>query len=473
MRKTLLAALMLMQMGAMAKVDLPEILSDNMVLQQQTEVKLWGKAKANAEVSISPSWTNSIYTVKTDNDGKWLAEIQTPSAGYTPYTITLSDGEVTTLNNILIGEVWFCSGQSNMEMPLAGFWNCPIEDANETIATASQWKGIRVATIEKNGQLEPVDRCKGNWKVSNPANAPAFSATAFNFAMMMNCVLDIPVGIINCSWGGSTVEGWLPRDIVLQYKDINLEKDIRKEDGHDWWHYMSPTLMYNGMLKPLQNYTIKGFLWYQGESNVGKHKTYHERLKTMVELWRKEWGLGELPFYYVEIAPFGSRETNGSALLRESQFKAQSIISNSGMISTNDLVEEYKKNNIHPKNKTDVGKRLAYMALKRTYGFKGIEDMGPVYKSMEVKDGAAILSFENAKDGFNRLNGMEGFEIAGEDKVFYPAEAEVYNNLQIKVKSDKVKNPVAVRYCFRDFKLGNVANLRELPMYPFRTDNWE
>ena len=421
-----------MQMSAWAKVDLPEILSDNMVLQQQTEVKLWGTAKANAEVNISPSWTNNIYTVKTDNDGKWIAEIQTPSASYTPYTITLSDGDAITLNNILIGEV-----------------------------------------VEKNGQLEPVDRCKGSWKVSNPANAGAFSATAFNFAMMMNRVLDIPVGIINCSWGGSTVEGWLPRDIVAQYKDIDLKKDIRKEDGHDWWHHMSPTLMYNGMLKPLQNYTIKGFLWYQGESNVGKHKTYPERLKTMVELWRKEWGLGELPFYYVEIAPFGSRETNGSALLREAQFKAQSIISNSGMISTNDLVEEYEKDNIHPKNKTDVGKRLAYMALSRTYGFKGMEDMGPVYKSMEIKDGAAILSFDYAKDGFNRLKGMEGFEIAGEDKVFYPAEAEVYNNLQIKVKSDKVKNPVAVRYCFRDFKPGNVANLRELPMYPFRTDNWE
>ena len=358
-------------------------------------------------------------------------------------------------------------------MPLAGFWNCPIQGANETIATASQWKGIRVATIEKNGQLEPVESCKGSWKVSNPENAPAFSATALNFAMMMNRVLDIPVGIINCSWGGSTVEGWLPRDIVAQYKDINLKKDIRKEEGHDWWHYMSPTIMYNGMLKPLQSYTIKGFLWYQGESNVGKHKTYPERLKTMVELWRKEWGLGELPFYYVEIAPFGSKETNGSALLREAQFKAQSIISNSGMISTNDLVEEYEKDNIHPKNKTDVGKRLAYMALSRTYGFKGMEDMGPVYKSMEVKDGVAILSFDHAKDGFNRLKGMEGFEIAGEDKVFYPAEAEVYNNLQIKVKSDKVKTPVAVRYCFRDFKPGNVANLRELPMYPFRTDNWE
>ena len=309
--------------------------------------------------------------------------------------------------------------------------------------------------------------------MSNPENAPDFSATAFHFAMMMNQVLDVPVGIINCSWGGSTVEGWLPREIVLQYPDIDLKKDIRKVDGHDWWHHMSPTLMYNGMLKPLQNYTIKGFLWYQGESNVGKHKTYAERLKTMVELWRKEWGLGELPFYYVEIAPFYSTETTGCAYLREAQFKAQSVIPNSGMISTNDLVEPYEIKNIHPKEKMTVGKRLAYMALNKTYHVPGIEAYGPVYKSMEVKDGAAILSFEHAEEGFNRLSGMEGFEVAGSDKVFYPAKAEVFNNLQIKVTCDKVAQPVAVRYCFRDFQLGNVANLRELPLYPFRTDNWE
>lgn len=290
---------------------------------------------------------------------------------------------------------------------------------------------------------------------------------------MVNRVLDIPVGIINCSWGGTTVEGWLPREIVSQYPDIDLKRDIRKEDGHDWWHYLSPVLMYNGMLKPLQNYTIKGFLWYQGESNVGKHKTYAERLKTMVSLWRKEWGLGELPFYFVEIAPFNSTETIGCALLREAQFKAQALIPNSGMISTNDLVEPYEIKNVHPKNKTDVGKRLAYMALSRTYQVPGIEACGPVYKSMEVKDSTVILSFDHASEGFNRLAGMEGFEVAGSDRVFYPAEAEVYNNTQIKVSCDKVKRPVAVRYGFRDFQPGNVANLRELPMYPFRTDNWE
>lgn len=474
MKKLILSACILVShVCVWAKVVLPDIMSDNMVLQQQTEACIWGKAEANTKVTIRPSWNSKTYTVISDAEGKWITKIQTPSASYDTYSISISDGEELVLNNILVGEVWFCSGQSNMEMPLRGFWNCPIEGANETIATASKWKGIRVATIEKNGQLEPVDNCKGSWKVSNPENAPAFSATAFNFAMMVNQVLDIPVGIINCSWGGTTVEGWLPREIVSTYPDIDLKRDIRKEDGHDWWHYLSPVLMYNGMLKPLQNYTIKGFLWYQGESNVGKHKTYAERMKTMVDLWRKEWGLGELPFYYVELAPYKSTESNDFALLREAQFKAQSIISNSAMISTNDLVEPYEMANVHPKNKTDVGKRLAYMALSKTYGVSGIEAYGPVYKSMEIKDGAAILSFDHAQEGFNRMAGMEGFEVAGSDKVFYPAEAEVYNNLQIKVTCDKVPNPVAVRYCFRDFKPGNVANLRELPLYPFRTDDWD
>lgn len=467
------ACFLMMQASIWGKVTLPDILSDNMVLQQQTEACLWGKANANAEITIRPSWGYEVYTVKADAGGKWKARIKTPVASYQPYSIAISDGEEKVLNNVLIGEVWFCSGQSNMEMPLRGFWNCPIEGANEAIATASEWKGIRVATIEKNGQLQPVDNCRGSWKVSNPENAPAFSATAFHFARMVNRVLDIPVGIINCSWGGTTVEGWLPREIVSQYPDIDLKRDIRKEDGHDWWHYLSPVLMYNGMLKPLQNYTIKGFLWYQGESNVGKHKTYAERLKTMVSLWRKEWGLGELPFYFVEIAPFNSTETIGCALLREAQFKAQALIPNSGMISTNDLVEPYEIKNVHPKNKTGVGKRLAYMALSRTYQVPGIEACGPVYKSMEVNDSTVILSFDHASEGFNRLAGMEGFEVAGSDRVFYPAEAEVYNNTQIKVSCDKVKRPVAVRYGFRDFQPGNVANLRELPMYPFRTDNWE
>ena len=237
-----------------------------------------------------------MYTVKADADGKWKARIKTPVASYQPYSIAISDGEEKVLNNVLIGEVWFCSGQSNMEMPLRGFWNCPIEGANEAIATASEWKGIRVATIEKNGQLQPVDNCRGSWKVSNPENAPAFSATAFHFARMVNRVLDIPVGIINCSWGGTTVEGWLPREIVSQYQDIDLKRDIRKEDGHDWWHYLSPVLMYNGMLKPLQNYTIKGFFVVSGRVERGQAQDVCGTVEDDGVVVAQGMGLGELRF---------------------------------------------------------------------------------------------------------------------------------------------------------------------------------
>lgn len=476
MRRQFIKTLLLlacMPAAGWAKVVLPDIISDNMVLQQHTEVRLWGKAEAGTTVTVKPSWSKQTYTTLTDAQGRWLLKVATPTASYEVQSITFSDGESTTLHNILIGEVWFCSGQSNMEMPLAGFTNCPIEGANEVIATAAQWKGIRVATIEKNGQLKPVDTCHGKWKVSNPENAPRFTATGFFFARMMNQVLDVPIGIINCSWGGTMVEGWLPAEIVSQYPDIDLKRDIRKEEPHDWWHYLSPTLMYNGMIKPLENYTIRGYVWYQGESNVGKHLTYAQRLKTMVDLWRKEWGQGELPFYFVEIAPYGGGQSTASAFLREAQFKAQGLIANSAMVGTNDLVQPYEAWNIHPKDKRTVGNRLAYLALAKTYGVRGIEAVGPVYKSMEVKDTTVILSFDHAAEGFNRLKGMTGFEVAGEDRVFHPAQAEVYNHTFIKVTCDAVQRPVAVRYAFRDYQPGNVANTRELPLYPFRTDNWE
>lgn len=476
MKRTVLAVCLcaLAQSATWAKIDLPDIFSDNMVLQQQTDARIWGWSEPGAKVTVGMSWSGNAVTVDADKNGKWTATVKTPAASYAPQTLTIADkdGQVK-LSNVLIGEVWFCSGQSNMEMPLAGFDNCPISGANEVIATSAQYKGIRMATVEKNGQLSPVDRCQGKWKVCNPENSPRFSATAFFFARMVNSVLDVPVGIINCSWGGTMVEGWLPRDTVAKYPDIDLKRDIRKEEPHDWWHYLSPTLMYNGMLRPLEGYTIKGFLWYQGESNVGKHKTYAQRLKTMVDLWRKEWGQGELPFYFVEIAPFGKYEGRASAFLREAQYKAQSMIVNSAMVSTNDLVEPYEAENVHPKDKRSVGSRLAYQALAKTYGVKGIEADCPAYQSMEVKGDTVVLSFVHADNGFNRMKGMEGFEVAGADREFYPAKAELLGKNQIVVVCDKVSSPVSVRYAFHDYSPGNVANLRGLPLVPFRTDDWD
>lgn len=477
MKKSMLTAVamsLLTALAANAKIVMPDIFSDNMVLQQQAEARLWGWGVPGGTVRITTSWNGDACTATCGSDGKWTADVATPAATYNPQTVTIADddGQVV-LTNVLIGEVWFCSGQSNMEMPLAGFDNCPVEGAAETIATSAGWTGIRMATVEKNGQLEPADRCSGKWKTCNPENSPRFSATAFFFATMVNRVLGVPVGIINCSWGGSMVEGWLPRDTVAKYPDIDLERDIRKEEPHDWWHYLSPTLMYNGMLHPLAGYTIKGFLWYQGESNVGRHAVYAQRLKTMVELWRKEWRMGELPFYFVEIAPFSTDGGTASALLRESQYRAQSMIANSAMISTNDLVEPYEARNVHPKDKRSVGYRLAWMALAKTYGIKGIEPDCPAYKSMEIKDGAVLLSFTHAANGFNRTDGMTGFEMAGDDRAFYPAEARLDGKNRIRVTCGKVTRPVAVRYAFRDYAPGNVANVRGLPLVPFRTDNWD
>ena len=470
MKSKVLALILLCGAASLgAKVKLPALVGDNMILQQQTEVKLWGTAAPKAEVRVTPSWNGQTTTCRADKDGRWLLAVKTPAAGYTPYEITFDDGEKTTLKNILIGEVWLASGQSNMEMPLKGFAGCCIMNGADDIIVSAENKGVRMFTVPKHQTYELQTDCKGSWNISSIETAPDFSATAYYFATSLSRALRIPVGIICSAYGGSTVEGWISRELLENYPDISLNPDSI-ERLHPM---LRPMLMYNAMLKPLQNYTIKGFIWYQGESNVGRHETYAERLADMVQLWRKEWGLGELPFYYVEIAPFNSTETTGCALLREAQFKAQALIPNSGMISTNDLVEPYEIKNIHPKNKTDVGKRLAYMALSKTYHVPGIEAYGPVYKSMEVKDGAVVLSFDHAEEGFNRLSGMEGFEVAGSDKVFYPAKAEVFNNRQIKVTCDKVAQPVAVRYCFRDFQPGNVANLRELPLYPFRTDDWE
>lgn len=456
-----------------AKVRLPEILSDNMVLQQQTHVNLWGTATPDTEVHIQVSWETAVRSVRSGKDGKWAVKVATPAATSVPQSLEFSDGETVRIDNVLIGEVWFCSGQSNMEMPLNGFWNCPIEKGNETIATAGEWKSVRMATIPKTGALVPQDEVKGCWKTSTPAEAQYFSATAYHFARMLHRVLEVPVGIISCAWGGSRVEGWLPESIVRNYPDIDLKKELREPEAGQEWNYLTPCAMYNGMLKPLQPFTVKGFLWYQGESNVGQETTYAERLETMVKLWRKEWGQGDLPFYLVEIAPYDYGEGISGALLREAQYRAAAALPNSGIVCTNDLVYDYERPQIHPCQKQEVGHRLAYLALNKTYGYWSIAADCPAFREMEVKGNQAELFFTHADEGFSPWNGIEGFEVAGADRVFHPAQATLDTQRKcIVVTSERVEQPVAVRYCFRNFQRGNLKNHRGMPVLPFRTDNW-
>ncbi len=475
MKKIFLSFLLVgLALVANAKVKLPSLIGDNMMLQQQTEVKLWGMATPNAQVCVTPSWDGKAVTCQADQEGNWLLKLETPSGGYTPYEITFDDGESLVVKNVLVGEVWLASGQSNMEMPLKGFAGCCVKNGAQEIIYASQEQGIRMFTVPKKQSYEPQTDCDGQWMVPDLYSAPDFSATAWFFAKSLNHALKVPVGIVCSAYGGSKVESWMNRELLEQCPDVDLDRDHIENVMPD---YYRPMVMYNAMLKPLQNYTIKGIIWYQGCSNVGEHTTYARRLADMVQLWRTEWGLGELPFYFVEIAPYiyDSTQKEKAAYLREAQFKAQSLIPNSAMISTNDLVESYEPFNIHPRQKQEVGQRLSYLALNLTYGMKQINCFGPQYKSWTVKRNEAWVSFDHLEMGICRNYDLQGFEVAGEDRVFYPAD-KVWLHWQtneVVISSSEVPVPAAVRYCFRDFQPGTMIGGNELPTIPFRTDDWE
>ena len=479
MRHTILALLVgwLSAGEVLAKIELPDIVGDNMVLQQQSEARIWGLAKPGATVSAKADWMEQTVLAKADNNGNWKLLLKTPAAEKKEHQIELyENGQLQlTLSHVLIGEVWFASGQSNMEMPLEGFWNCPVKNSNEEIATAAEHPWLRMAPIKQNGKTKPVETCFGKWQVPSPETVPYFSATAWFFAQMVQRVLDIPVGIIACAWGGSRVEGWTPEEIVRTYDDVDIEKEQKEGWNGSWWHYNTPVIMYNGMLHPLRHYTIRGFLWYQGEANVGKDLTYPERLKTMVEIWRKEFGgtAQSLPFYMVEIAPWGGygSESLSAPLFRECQHRAASIIDNSGIISTNDLVESYEVNQIHPCEKREVGNRLAYMALNRTYGRKSIACDSPEYDRMEIHGDTIEVYFTHAEQGLSPWQDINGFEISGGNGQFYPANAVLNeSHKSVLVTSDKVTTPTAVRYAFKAFQPGNLKSIRGLPVVPFRSE---
>ncbi|MCR4853170.1 MAG: sialate O-acetylesterase [Prevotella sp.] len=465
-----------------AVLVLPDIISSNMVLQQQTNVRLWGKATPGAVVSVKGDWTSEGVTAKAAADSTWHVWLPTPPASMKPQTLTFTIGQQTliTLNDVLIGEVWFCSGQSNMQMPLNGFDNCPIRDGNEEIALAAQWAScIRMATVPTRGSDRPQEwasNCK--WQKPSYTTAPQMSASAWYFAKMLTQVLNVPVGIIACAWGGSSVEGWTPREILETYADFDLQLELERgyEDGR--WRWYAPMVMYNGLLHPLRHYTVKGFLWYQGEANVGKHATYAQRMKNMVEQWRNDFDgpPAELPFYQAEIAPwagYGGADGESGALLREAQHAATRIIDNCYCIVTNDLVEPYESSQIHPANKRDVGYRFAYSVLHHTYGCHQIAGDSPEYDHMVINGSEIEVFFRHAEGGLSPRRDIHGFEVSGADGVFHPAMATVNEqHKSVVVSSTEVAEPVAVRYCFQNFLPGNLINHRGLPAVPFRTDQF-
>ena len=476
-----LAAFALITLGAQAKVKLPHILGDNMVIQQNSEANLWGWDKPGTEVKVTTSWSSQKYSVKTGKDGKWAVKVLTPKASYTPLSITFDDGDQTTLNNILAGEVWVCAGQSNMEMPVKGFGNCPVKDFNQVVIDAKNYKGIHYVKIPSVMSMKPLDDANCEWKEVNPETVGEASATGYFFAQVVNKALDIPVGLVMANKGGSRVESWLDRDYLKKNTQEPLDTNaIVKKFS---WDYHRPLVWGNGTFHPILNYTIKGILFYQGCSNVGDPAgQYTQRLADLVAQWRRDFKQGNVPFYFVEIAPYHYDNVNGDwgAKLREQQFNAAKIIPNSGIISTNDCVYPYEKEQIHPCQKQKVGERLGFMALNKTYGMKNVIGDGMTFKEMKTVDDTVKVHFNNEFGAYNRFEGIEGFEIAGEDKVFHPATAKHFWqpgndpwNECIIVTCPEVKKPVALRYCFKNFQLGNLANAGGLPLFPFRTDNWE
>ena len=476
-----LAAFALITLGAQAKVKLPHILGNNMVIQQNSEANLWGWDKPGTEVKVTTSWSYRKYSVKTGKDGKWAVKVLTPKASYTPLSITFDDGDQTTLNNILAGEVWVCAGQSNMEMPVKGFGNCPVKDFNQVVIDAKNYKGIHYVKIPSVMSMKPLDDANCEWKEVNPETVGEASATGYFFAQVVNKALDIPVGLVMANKGGSRVESWLDRDYLKKNTQEPLDTNaIVKKFS---WDYHRPLVWGNGTFHPILNYTIKGILFYQGCSNVGDPAgQYTQRLADLVAQWRRDFKQGDVPFYFVEIAPYHYDNVNGDwgAKLREQQFNAAKIIPNSGIISTNDCVYPYEKEQIHPCQKQKVGERLGFMALNKTYGMKNVIGDGMTFKEMKIVGDTVKVHFNNEFGAYNRFEGIEGFEIAGEDKVFHPATAKHFWqpgndpwNECIIVTCPEVKKPVALRYCFKNFQLGNLANAGGLPLFPFRTDNWE
>lgn len=467
----LLLLFVLIGLQVSATIKLPAFFSDNMVLQQKTNAAIWGWAKAGSTVHITTSWNKAKYNVKTDADGKWKTKVATPEAGG-PYSITISDGTTVTLNNILIGEVWLCSGQSNMEMPMKGFKDQPVAGSNDAVFHSTN-SNIRLYTVPRSVQRTPQDTSKSSpWKLAEPETVSNFSATAYYFGKMLYEQLHVPIGLVNISYGGSPVEAFMDAETLKKFPEIKIPSptDTVKLNNR------VATVLYNGMLKPFIGYTIKGCIWYQGETNYDRPQQYETLFPAFVQQIREQTGQGDFSFYYCQIAPYNytnyaavNAPVFNSAFLRDAQRKALAKIPNSGMAVLMDIGEEF---NIHPMDKATGSKRLAYMALAKTYGLKGYAFESPSFESVTVSGNNLVIKFTGAPNGLTAYGKtLSQFEVAGANKIFRPAKA-VISAGTIIVSSPDVKDPVAVRYAFKDFVVGDLFSTEGFPVSSFRSDDW-
>lgn len=473
-RRWLTTMLLVITLGlpAFADVRLAGIFSSDMVLQRDRAIVIWGWADKGERVNVT--FNNVIKRTRADASGKWKIILPQMKAGG-PHAMEVRGKNTVTLHNILIGDLWICSGQSNMGVAVKNALNPDGEIA------AANFPMIRLMDVPRNMPAQPADDIKTtNWKVCSPETISGFSAVAYFFGRHIYNEMNVPIGLIHTSWGGSNVEAWTDMEhltAVDKYKNYRAtlaETVAKMQPGVDIHPNKVHTSLYNGMIHPIVNLPVKGVIWYQGESNAYEGVLYRTLFPNMIRNWREKWNQPDLPFLFVQLANYTeeAKEPGPSnwARLREAQLMSLSV-PNTAMTVAIDVGEA---KDIHPKNKQDVGYRLSRNALKLAYG-KDVVDSGPIYKSMQTEGNKIILSFTHADGGLvakDKYGYLKAFSIAGADKKFYWARAMIQGD-QVVVYSDDVSNPVAVRYGWADNPGdANLYNGEGLPASPFRTDEW-
>lgn len=462
---------------------LPAIFSSNMVLQRNQENRVWGWGDAGDKITVSIAEQN--HRTQVGDDGKWHVMLKPMKAGG-PHRMVVAGHNRITFDNVMVGEVWICSGQSNMQ------WAVQSANDPDLESLTAKFPNIRLISVPRVGTQEPQDNFDGSWSVCTPQTVKDFSAVGYFFGRRLHQTLDVPIGLIDNAWGGSACEAWINRDtlasnerfagLLNHWETVEAKlaaSDDEKSKNRTLGGNQRPANIYNGVLKPTIGYGMRGVIWYQGESNAGRAYQYRDLFPLMIESWRQEWGQGDFPFYWVQLADFKAEQASPQASdwaeLREAQTMTMKL-PNTGEAVIIDLGEA---TDIHPKNKQDVANRLARWALAKDYGFNNLVYRSPVYQSMQQNDNAITLQFDHVGGGLDTFDVREpiGFTIAGQDKVFHPAKAQIIGKgkkaNQIKVWSDQVDAPTAVRYAWADNPVCNVQNTHGLPLTPFRTDTWD
>lgn len=484
-----------------SNVKLNSLLSENMVLQRDMEVPVWGWADEGEKVTVE--FGGQTISTITQN-GKWMIKLKPLKVSNTPQEMKVVGKNTLTVKNILVGEVWICSGQSNME------WALSRSTGGEKASAASLNDQLRIFNVPHNVQMQAVENVNAKWELTEPKSTKMISAIGYWFLSSLQKELKVPVGFINVSFGGTVIESWMSQETLntMPVKDKHMDlatmkaeydkKDLELKPIRDAWQravdscksnklpapprptvlpseFKGATTIYNGEIKPLIPFAVKGIAWYQGESNayINRAETYSQLLPAMINLWRNDWKRKDLPFIIFQITPNRKPQTDpneksGIALVQEAQLKAYQTIPNTALIITMDVAES----DVHYKNKQPIGERAMKAALNLAYN-KKIEYRGPIYKSIKVDGNKAILEFSHTDNGLLvKGDALNGFVVAGADKNFYFAEANIIGN-KVVVWSKDVSQPVAVRYGWADYPNVNLFNSELIPASPFRTDDWK